>query len=101
MGLKVRKKMNKFEEINGNMGTTELRSNLHKMVDSIEDVRLLRAIYAFLNAREHAENGKMWSSLTEEQKSEVLGAYDESDDDSNLISDDDVWKDVKQEYFTG
>lgn len=77
------------------MGTAELRSNLHKMVDKIEDERLLRAIYSFLNAKENSEAGQMWSSLNEEQKREVLRAYDESEDDSNLISDDDVWKEIK------
>ncbi|MEX2231185.1 MAG: hypothetical protein WD824_03425 [Cyclobacteriaceae bacterium] len=77
------------------MGTAELKSDLHKMVDRIEDERLLRAIYSFLNAREHSEEGKMWNSLTEQQKAEVLQAYDESEDDSNLTSDDDVWKEIK------
>lgn len=77
------------------MGTAELRSNLHKMVDRIEDERLLRAIYSFLNARENSEEGQMWKSLTEKQQSEVLQAYDESEDNSNLISDDDVWKEIK------
>ena len=77
------------------MGTAELRSNLHKMVDKIEDERLLRAIYRFLNAKENSEAGQMWSSLNQEQKREVLRAYDESEDDSNLISDDDIWKEIK------
>ena len=77
------------------MGTAELRSNLHKMVDRIEDERLLRAIYSFLTARENSEEGQMWKSLTEKQQSEVLQAYDESEDNSNLISDDDVWKEIK------
>ena len=77
------------------MGTAELKSNLHKIVDSIEDERLLRAIYDFLNTRQHSEEGKMWRSLTEEQKREVLQAYEESQDDSSLISDDEVWNDIK------
>ena len=77
------------------MGTAELRSNLHKIVDRIEDERLLKAIYSFLNEREKAEEGKMWNSLTEEQKKEVLQSYDESEDESNLINDDDLWKEIK------
>lgn len=77
------------------MGTAELKSNLHKIVDRIEDERLLRAIFSFLNERENSEEGKIWASLTEEQKKEVLQSYEESEDDSNLISDDDLWKGVK------
>lgn len=65
------------------------------MVDRIEDERLLGAIFSFLNAREHSQEGQVWQSLTEKQKSEVLLAYDESEEDSNLISDDDAWKEIK------
>lgn len=74
------------------MGTTELKSNLHKMVDRIDDERLLRAIYNFLNERENSEESRIWESLTEDQKKEVLLAYDESEDDRNLID----WEEVKR-----
>jgi len=77
------------------MGTIELKSNLHKIVDRIEDERLLRAIYSFLKLRENSEDGKIWNSLTEEQKKEVMLAYEESEDDTNLIKDKDVWKKLK------
>lgn len=76
------------------MGTLELKSNLHKIVDRIEDEQLLRAVYSFLEKRENSEDGQMWKQLTEEQKKEVLQAYEESEDDSNLIEDRDIWKDL-------
>jgi len=78
-----------------NMGTAELKSHLHRMVDRIEDERFLRAIYSFLNQKENSKEGRMWNSLTEEQKREVLQAYEESEDDSNLINDEDVWNELK------
>ena len=77
------------------MGTIELKSNLHKIVDRIEDEQLLRAIYSFLEKRESSEDGRMWRQLTDEQKKEVLQAYEESEDDANLIDDEDIWKDLK------
>ena len=77
------------------MGTIELKSNLHKIVDRIEDERLLRAIYSFLKVRENSDDSRMWDALTDEQKKEVLLAYDESEDDANLIEDKDVWKKMK------
>lgn len=76
------------------MGTIELKSNLHKMVDRIEDEQLLRAIYSFLEKCENSEEGQMWNQLTDEQKNEALQAYEESEDDANLIDDKDVWKDL-------
>ncbi len=77
------------------MGTIELKSNLHKIVDQIEDEQLLRAIYSFLKGRENSEEGQMWRSLTEEQKKEVLQAYEDSENDANLLEDKDIWKDLK------
>ncbi|HNP08035.1 MAG TPA: hypothetical protein PKN99_10425 [Cyclobacteriaceae bacterium] len=77
------------------MENTKLKSSLHKMVDRIEDERLLSAIHSFLRQRENSEEGRMWKELTEKQKQEVLRAYDESEDDSKLISDDEVWNKVK------
>lgn len=77
------------------MGTIELKSHLHKMVDRINDERLLQSIYSLLKQRENSEESRMWDSLTKEQKKEVLQAYEESEDESNLIDDEDVWKDLK------
>ena len=77
------------------MGAIELKSNLHKIVDQIEDERLLRAIYSFLKERENSQDGQLWNALTKEQKKEVLQAYEESENDSNLVEDKDVWKNLK------
>ncbi len=77
------------------MGTIELKSNLHQIVDRIKDERLLQAIYSFLKERENSKDSSMWDSLTDQQKKEVLLAYDESEDEANLIEDKDVWKKLK------
>lgn len=77
------------------MAEANLKANLHKIVDRIEDERLLRAIYSFLQIRERAEDGHLWNSLTQEQKSELLQAYDDSEDDANLRDDKDVWDSLK------
>tara|TARA_R110001599_G_scaffold3619_1_gene19934 strand:- start:5443 stop:5676 length:234 start_codon:yes stop_codon:yes gene_type:complete len=77
------------------MGTIELKSNLHKIIDSIEDEQLLRAISRFLEKRKSAENGLLWKELTDEQKKEVLQAYEESEDKANLINDKDIWNELK------
>jgi len=76
------------------MGISELKSQLYKLLEKIEDEQLLRSIYSFLNERENSREGRLWSSLTEEQRKEVLQAFDESEDESSLIDDADVWKEV-------
>jgi len=75
-----------------NMRATQLKSELHSIVDRIQDERLLQAIYTFLSQRENSKEGLMWKSLTEEQRREVLLAYEESEDDANLID----WEEVKK-----
>jgi hypothetical protein len=77
------------------MGIIELKSNLHKVIDGIEDEQLLHAISSFLKKRENAEDGMLWKQLTEDQKKEVLQAYVESEDEANLIDDKDIWNDFK------
>jgi len=74
------------------MGTIELRSNLHKMVDKIDNEQLLHAIYDFLKDRMSSEEGQIWKSLTDDQRKEVYLSYQESEDDDNLTS----WEDVKE-----
>ena len=77
------------------MSTTEIKTNLHKIVDRIEDERLLRVIYDFLEVREKSNEGQLWITLTTEQQQEVLQAYEDSENDSNLIDDEDVWRKLK------
>ncbi len=75
------------------MGTVELKSKLHEILDKIENEQLLRSIYDFLKQRETAVEGQIWKSLSEEQKKEVYLSYAESEDDKNLID----WEDIKNE----
>jgi hypothetical protein len=77
------------------MSTTEIKTNLHKIVDRIDDERLLKVIYDFLEVREKSNEGQLWQTLTTEQQQEVLQAYEDSENDSNLIDDEDVWRKLK------
>ncbi len=77
------------------METIELRSNIHKIIDRIQNEQLLKTIYDFLKVRESNKPGRLWDSLTEEQKQEVLLAYEESEDEKNLIDREEVFKRTK------
>ena len=77
------------------MRAIELKSNLHKIVDKIDNEQLLQTIYDFLKLSENSQEGQIWKSLTEEQKKEVYLSYQESEDDKNLVSWDKVHKKVK------
>ena len=77
------------------METIELKSSIHKIVDGIQNEQLLKTIYDFLKIRETSKPGRLWDSLTEDQKQEVLLAYDESEDENNLIDREKVFKPTK------
>ena len=76
------------------MGPIELKSDLHKILERIENEQLLRTIYDFLKQRETAKAGQIWKTLTEEQKKEVYLSYEESENDENLTD----WERVKTKY---
>lgn len=76
------------------MGAIELKSDLHKMLDQIENEQLLKTIYDFLKERTSAPEGSMWTSLTEEQKKEVQLSYEESQFEEPLIA----WEKLKKKH---
>jgi hypothetical protein len=86
------KKDNLGLENNKIMGTIELKSNIHKIVDGIQNEQLLQTLYDFLKSREKNKSARLWDSLTEEQKQEVILGYEESEDDNNLLDRDEVFK---------
>jgi len=59
------------------MGTVEMKSDIHKILDKIENEQLLRTIYDFLQQSENAQAGQIWKTLTEEQKREMYSSYEE------------------------
>ncbi len=77
------------------MGTLELRANIHSIVDGIQSEQLLQTLYDFLKIREKNKSGQLWASLTEQQKQDVLLAYDESENDDNLIESEKIFKSKK------
>ena len=66
------------------MGTIELKLDLHRILDKIDNEQLLRTIYEFLKEQENSKEGKIWDTLSEDQKKEVFLSYEESGDDKNL-----------------
>jgi uncharacterized beta-barrel protein YwiB (DUF1934 family) len=88
------KKFVNLTKHNNTMGTIELKSDLLRILNKIEDEQLLRTIYDFLKQGENDEVGQIWKTLSDEQKNEVYASYEESQDDANLTS----WEDIKKKY---
>ena len=77
------------------MSTVELKSSLHQLIDGIENAKFLESIHDILSEKKNAKQGSLWSSLTAEQKSEVLEAYEESESLGNLIPHSEVLRSLK------
>jgi hypothetical protein len=73
------------------MSTIKLKSNLHKLIDRLERDDILQSVHDFLVVWEKSHSEGLWNSLTEDQKSELLIAFEESERGENLVS--------KEEFF--
>ncbi len=67
------------------MTLTELKSNLHNLIDQVESKNLLEEYYAELKRIVSSSKHKIWDTLSEEEKKEILMSYEESEDEKNLV----------------
>ena len=68
----------------------KIKDDFHHLIDSIEDEQLLQHYYQLIQKVNHDQNGQLWNNLSETEKQELLVAYDESFDNNNLLSHDEV-----------
>lgn len=76
------------------MTTVELRNEIHMLVDEIgeeEKLQLLKAVVLTL----HPQPANIMDTLTEEERKELLEAYEESFDKSKWIPHEEVMKKYK------
>ena len=74
------------------MGTTELKNNLLELLSNINDSQLLQSLYDFLKSREISETSHLWDKLSNVEKEQVLLAYEESENEQNLIAYKEIFK---------
>ena len=68
------------------METKELKRNFHRLIDSIDNERILSKFFGLMSRTRDSTDGKLWSRLTKEEQEELLLSDIESDDPKNLIS---------------
>ena len=74
------------------MDKVQLKSSIHTFIDQIDNIELLKAYYNELKGLIKNKNTDLWDSLSERQKKEVLLSFDESEQDENLIDNEEVMK---------
>ena len=78
------------------MSTAELKSNLYKLIDSINDSKTLQSIYTLIKNKGVSETD-FWDELSDEQKAEIEEAIAEADR-GELISHEEVMAEIKERY---
>jgi hypothetical protein len=78
------------------MTIKELKSNLHHLIDKLGNTELLEEYYNEIKSIVNSSKHRIWDSLTEDQKKEVLLSFDESNDESNLIDNEEVMNKYKK-----
>jgi hypothetical protein len=64
----------------------KIKDDFHHLIDTIEDEQLLKDYYQLIQNMNNRSDGTLWNALSEEQKEELLLSYDESFDERNLLS---------------
>jgi hypothetical protein len=59
-----------------------LKEDLHKLIDSTSDEKLLEEIFMILSSRNDYREGELWQHLSEAQKQQVLTSASEIEDPS-------------------
>ena len=67
------------------MKQSDIRNSFHKLIDEIDNERLLMKFYDLLIKSSDQKEGELWNQLSDEQKNEVLLAESESYYQKNLI----------------
>ena len=65
---------------------TVIKEDLHKLIDTTNDEKLLEDIFMILSSRREHKQGSLWGGLTEEQKQEALASESEIGDESAWVS---------------
>lgn len=65
---------------------TDIRKNIHQLIDKIDNDNILRKFYEILENLTLQDDGDLWNALSNEEKNELLQIEEESMLQENLIS---------------
>lgn len=77
------------------MNTTTLKSDIHKLIDQIDNEQLLLEYYYEMKSLIQKDCVSAWDILTDKQKKQIISSWEESDDEVNLFENDEVLRKYK------
>ena len=72
----------------------QIKDEFRHLIDNIEDEELLKGYYQLIQKINGDQAGQLWNRLNENEKKELLLAYEESFYDHNLI----LYEEVKKQH---
>ncbi|TVR83699.1 MAG: hypothetical protein EA412_00750 [Chitinophagaceae bacterium] len=72
------------------MNTIKLKKDFHKLIDSVDNKKLLSDFYELMKKRVSAKDGQLWQRLTEKEQNELFLALEESENPDQLLSHEDM-----------
>ena len=67
------------------MKQSDIRTNLHQLIDEIENDQFLIKLYDLLSKSKDQNEGELWNQLSDEQRKELLITESESKYKENLV----------------
>jgi len=77
------------------MNTATLKSNIRELIDKLDNEQLLLEYYNEMKSLIQKDCISAWDTLTDKQKKEIILSWEESDDEKNLIENDEVLRKYK------
>ncbi len=72
------------------MTTQAIKREFHELIDKIDNQLLLEQFYKALSYSHSNSKFELWDSLNETQRQEIIDAFEESNNDNNLINFEDI-----------
>lgn len=76
------------------MDTSTIKTDLHKVIDELDDKKLLERFYQEIITLV-SNSKKIWSKLSKKQQQDVLKSFEESKNQNNLVNHDSVMNKYK------
>jgi hypothetical protein len=78
------------------MTTVILKTNIHKLIDTINNDTILSRFYELLSKTTSAKEGALWSRLSIEEQEELIEIEKESHHSKNIIAHSEIKKKHKK-----
>lgn len=78
------------------MSIIELKKVCHILIEQVEDKKFLEDFLETYRNRDNPNDTDWWNGLTNEQKIDLEEAWLESEDDNNLVSHEEVMRQIQK-----